>query len=308
MTTASVFIPSASATGLSAPNPIASIIVGATGHLNDHKNLENALWYHDYYLSTSAGLASAVADETGAGSLVFSASPTLSSPILNSPTLSSPTFSSVALITNPTVGKFEFEGNAFYLTSNTTASSRGIVPTQLFGTVPAAGVSINNAITTAQNIFPSTASSIVLSGSTTYELDAYLAIQIPATTNTGGAGGFGFAGTATFGATNGFGYGVMASSISNNSANNGNYYGVYVTSTASFQVFVNTASSTTPVYRIANLKGIVKTNASGTFIPQFYWSTAPVGTSASSLIMPSSYIRLTPLGDSNFTNTSAWHA
>lgn len=246
----------------------------------------------------------------------------IGSSTFNNPTIASATFSAGGasrapiiinagtLSTIPAAGAVEYDGNAFYSTTNTTASSRGVVANQLFATAPAAGQPINNTITTAQNIFPNSSSTIVLAASTTYELDAHIVVQIPATTNTGGAGGFGFAGTATFAATNGFGYSVMASSISNNSPNNGNYWGQYATSTAYLQIFNNTASSTTTVYRIAYLKGMIRTTASGTLIPQFYWNTGntPVGTTASSLIFPPSYVKLTPVGDVNFTNTAAWHA
>jgi len=81
LTSASQFIPSSSAAITATPttpNAIPSITASATGHISDHQNIMDALWYHDYYLSTSSGLRAAILDETGTGSLVFNTNPTIS--------------------------------------------------------------------------------------------------------------------------------------------------------------------------------------------------------------------------------------
>lgn len=52
---------------------------------------------------SSANLRAAVTDETGTGSLVFSASPTLVTPVVTNPTVSTGTFTSPALVT-PAIG------------------------------------------------------------------------------------------------------------------------------------------------------------------------------------------------------------
>lgn len=79
MTSASIYI-SASGTPTTTANAVSSIVNNGTGHLSDHQNIMDALVFHDIFLSTSSGLASAILDDTGTGSLVFSGSPTINSP------------------------------------------------------------------------------------------------------------------------------------------------------------------------------------------------------------------------------------
>ena len=79
MTAASAYL-SASGTPTATPNAVSAVVNNATGHLSDHQNIMDALVYHDYYLSTSSGLATAIVDDTGTGSLVFNTSPIINSP------------------------------------------------------------------------------------------------------------------------------------------------------------------------------------------------------------------------------------
>ena len=95
MTSASIYISSASGTPSSIPNAFSSIASGATGHISDHQNIVDALFYHDYYLSTSSGLRAAIADDTGTGSLVFNTSPNFTG---------TPTINGVAITTGGSGG------------------------------------------------------------------------------------------------------------------------------------------------------------------------------------------------------------
>jgi len=293
LTSASAFIPSASATGLSAPNPIASILVGATGHLNDHKNIENALWYHDYYLSSSSALAVAIPDRTGTGSLVFNTSPTLSSPTLSSPSVSGTTFSTVALITTPIVGRFEFDAVAPSFTINTTASSRGPVAVNLF-TSNTAATNLAN-VATAQNIFPTTNQTIVLVANTTYEMEMWFSVSTTGATSNALQLGF-FSGALTS-----IGYMVHAtqnatSAVTITAANN-----LWIATNASTAI---TSAVATATYRNVFVKGIVRSGVATTFTPQITYSAAP---GVAPVIAPNAYLKLVPLATDTTLSSTAWH-
>jgi hypothetical protein len=67
---------------------------------------------------------------------------------------------------------------------------------------------------------------------------------------------------------------------------------------------VVTAASTSTTENITVvLKGIIKTNAGGTFTPQIQYSAAPGGAPT---VLANSYIKLIPLGTSAVASIGSW--
>lgn len=75
-------------------------------------------------------------------------------------------------------------------------------------------------------------------------------------------------------------------------------YGTGATATV-----VTAASTSTTENITVVLKGIIKTNAGGTFTPQIQYSAAPGGAPT---VLANSYIKLIPLGTSAVASIGSW--
>lgn len=72
---------------------------------------------------------------------------------------------------------------------------------------------------------------------------------------------------------------------------------------AATELVLKVASTSTTENSMFNINGIVRTNAAGTFIPQFKFSAAPGGAPQ---VKRGSFFRLWPIGDNNVVSAGTW--
>jgi hypothetical protein len=209
-------------------------------------------------------------------------------------------FTSGSLLSVANGGAIEYDGKAFYITPEISASGgRGIVPSYFFTSTSAVNTLTNNII--AQNIFPTTNDTIFLAGSTTYEMEMSFqlfnsgsvahALQL----NFGGNIGLSSIGyTAIVGQVVGPSATFTASSISPSAST------LWSTSSTSQVLAASTAST---VYRSVFVKGLIRTNTTGSFIPQIILSASPTGLP---IVQPNAYMKITPLGLNTLLATNGW--
>lgn len=231
---------------------------------------------------------------TGSGNLVFSASPTFTGQVTvpaGSSSAAPLIFQSGAVLTSAAGGRMEYDGKVFYLTPSSTAvGGRGAIPAAHYF-----ALSSNRTLSdvnTAQSIF---GVGLTVQASTAYEIE--MLFSVSSTGINPQSLGIGFAGTATL---TSIGYQVSGTQNGTSLA----------TLTTPNNAFIATASNTTVIasamnatYRNVAVKGIVRVNATGTFIPQLTYSAAP---GAAPVVAANSYIRMTPFGSDTVTNVGAW--
>ena len=195
-------------------------------------------------------------------------------------------------LTTPAAGAIEYDGKTFYATTNTSASSRGIVPVTLF-TSNTGTVSLTSN-TSAQSIFPATNDTITLVANTTYEMEMWLSISTASSTAHNLSVGFAIGGTLT---SIGYMTNVALNAISavtSTALNN-----LWIATNAAINISTSTNGAT---FRNVLVKGLVRSGTSGTFIPQVTFSVAPV----TPVVAINSYLKLTPLGTDVVLATTAW--
>lgn len=243
---------------------------------------------------TSANLASALTDETGSTSVVFSASPTFTGQITvpaGSTTTAPIIFQNGSLLTSAAGGRLEYDGRLFYLTPSTTAVGGRAVAQSTHYFALAADRNLTN-VNTVQSIF---GVGLTVQATTSYEIEMLVSVSTTGTTSN--SLGISFGGTATL---TSIGYQVEASQNATS----------FATLTAGSQAFINTAANTavtaavaTATYRNIFIKGIVRVNGTGTFIPQLTYSAAP---GVAPIVASNSYIKMTPIGSNTVTTVGAW--
>lgn len=178
------------------------------------------------------------------------------------------------------------EGIGWYLYTPATASV-------LFKILTADDAGGQNVLT-AQPWFP-TAGGVTVAAATTYFMEGLLVISRAAGT-TSHTTGLLFAGTATL-------TGIQYVAETNVGETEALLPESRVTSRVATNTAVTAASTTASEQKQIKVLGIVRVNATGTFIPQFIYSAAPGGTPT---IKANSFIRLTPLGDNNVATQGTW--
>jgi hypothetical protein len=146
--------------------------------------------------------------------------------------------------------------------------------------------------TTAQPIFVGL-TAITLAAATAYDFDMVAHITRAAGT-VSHTTGISFGGTATLQATGGMEYLALASSVTGNVLGAGSA----VRGESNANLVVTAASTAATENLRIQAAGMVRTNAGGTFIPQFQYSAAPGGVPT---IRRNSFIRLTPRGAATVT-------
>jgi hypothetical protein len=149
-------------------------------------------------------------------------------------------------------------------------------------------------VATAQKVFNATANgAITLAASTTYEFEGLY--NISTTGATSHQLGVLFGGTATLTS-------IAYTATSTN--------GTTAATSAASVTFASVATVTNVTAAVAAatnstvfLKGTVRVNAAGTFIPQFQYSAAP---GAAPVVAANSYFRLIPVGSNTVTNVGNW--
>jgi hypothetical protein len=199
-------------------------------------------------------------------------------------------FTSGTNLTTPAAGAVEFDGTAFYATA--AASSRQVIDAEQFCCLSANFTGTN--VATAQKVFNATTNgTITLAASTTYEFEAMYNIATTGTTSH--SLGILFAGTAT-----------LTSIAYRATATNGTSAAVSADSTT-FAAVATVTTVTAAVAAASNntvvLKGVVRVNAGGTFIPQFQYSAAP---GVAPVVAAGSYIKFIPKGSGTVTNVGNW--
>ncbi|MCX6254833.1 MAG: hypothetical protein NTV31_10200, partial [Bacteroidia bacterium] len=189
-------------------------------------------------------------------------------------------------LTTPAAGAVEYDGTVFY--STPVASSRGVSPSEYFIALTSNYTGTDN--NSAQKVFNSPANgTITLSASTSYLFEGQYSINSAGGTST--SLGTLFGGTATF---TSIGYTAITAKGA----------------TLGMTSFVNTAgvSTVTQANTTNNvtviIRGIVRINAGGTFIPQFQFSAAP---GAAPIVATNSYFKIYPIGTNTVNYVGNWN-
>lgn len=197
-----------------------------------------------------------------------------------------------SLLVTPAAGAIEYDGTTIY--SSVAASQRGILSSQYFIAQSSDYTALDSS--SAQKVFNATPNGeITLLGSTTYMFEAvyYIARSAGTTSHTMSTL---FGGTATF---------TSITYLAETTSTTGNTLGavsrIYSTGVGAVAV---TAPSTSATENITvSLRGMIRTNAAGTVIPQIQYSAAPGGAPT---IVRNSYFRITPVGNSSVTSVGNW--
>lgn len=236
----------------------------------------------------TAGLVSATGNVTGQN-IVGYVRPTAGGTTSGTAALQ---LTSGSLLATPAAGAFEYDGTAFYATQ--TASQRGTLTPIIYQVLSAdyTGSDVN----TAQKVFnASTNGALTVDGSTTYAFEAIYYITRAAGTTSHTTSVL-FGGTATFTSIT---YRAEATSSTGNVLTSPSV--IYGTGTGAVAVTAASTSATENI--VVKLNGVIRTNGSGTIIPQFQFSAAPGGAPT---ILKNSFILLRPLNNSSTTTVGNW--
>lgn len=196
------------------------------------------------------------------------------------------------LVVTPASGALEYDGTVIY--SSVAASQRGVLPSESFITLSSDYVASDAG--TAQKVFnSSTNGEITVDGSMSYQFEAvYYIARTAGTTSHTLATLFG--GTATLTSIT-----YLAESTSTTGNTLGAVSRIYGTGIGALTVTGASTSATENITVV--LKGIIRTNAAGTIIPQIQYSAAPGGAPT---IVKNSYFKLTPIGNSSVVTVGNW--
>jgi hypothetical protein len=192
----------------------------------------------------------------------------------------------------PAAGAVEYDGVVFYATP--AANQRGILATEQF--IALSSNYTGTDVATAQQVFDSSANgSVTLAASTTYFIEgAYYITRAAGTTSHTLSTIFALGGTLTS-----ITYTAETTSTTGNTL--GAVSRIYATGAGATVVTAASISATENITVI--IRGIVRTNAAGTFCPQIQYSAAPGGVPT---ILANSYFKLTPMGNSTVTTVGNW--
>jgi hypothetical protein len=235
---------------------------------------------------TTAGAVSTTGNVTGVNVNAF-VRPTIGTGSLSPILLTAGT----NLIT-PAAGAVEYDGVVFYATP--AANQRGILATEQF--IALSSNYTGTDVATAQQVFDSSANgSVTLAASTTYFIEgAYYITRAAGTTSHTLSTIFALGGTLTS-----ITYTAETTSTTGNTL--GAVSRIYATGAGATVVTAASISATENITVI--IRGIVRTNAAGTFCPQIQYSAAPGGVPT---ILANSYFKLTPMGNSTVTTVGNW--
>jgi hypothetical protein len=193
-------------------------------------------------------------------------------------------------LTTPTAGAMEYDGKVPYF--DFAASQRGVVNSEQFVT-NSSDTTLTNG-TAAQSIFAAANDTLTVLGSTTYEFEALYYITTGATTHTTATV---FGGTATL---TSIGYWAELWSVTDGTINTTAPSTLRVATGGSTVLNATSAATATTI----RLRGIIRTNAAGTLIPQIAFSADPTGTL---LGKTNSYFRLWPVGSNSVVSVGPWN-
>jgi hypothetical protein len=201
-------------------------------------------------------------------------------------------FTSGTSTSTAAAGSMEYDGVVFYGTA--TASNRGVLPAEQF--IALANDYVANDSASAQKVFDSpTNGAITLDATTTYRFEGvyYISRALGSNSHT----------LSTLFAIGGTLTSITYAADTTSTASNilGTVSRIY--GTAATAVAVTAASSATNEQITVVIKGMVRTNAAGTFTPQIQYSSAPGGAPT---ILKNSYFRMIPVGTSSVASVGNW--
>jgi hypothetical protein len=195
-------------------------------------------------------------------------------------------------MTTPSAGAFEYDGVVFY--GSPQSNQRGVVATEQFIALTANYTGADSA--SAQKVFDATTNgAVTLAASTTYMMEGvYYITRSAGTTSHTLSTLFALGGTLTS-----IAYTAETTSTTGNALGAvSRIYGTLASAT------VVTAASIEATENITvTIRGIVRTNAAGTFAPQIQYSAAPGGAPT---ILANSFFKLTPIGNNTVTTVGNW--
>ena len=192
-------------------------------------------------------------------------------------------------------GAFEYDGNAIYSTPS--VGRRGVSPSEMLICLSAPYTATDSS--SAQKVFNNpTNGAVSLAASTAYAFEATYYISRSAGTTSHTMSVL-FGGTATV-VGNGITY--FAETTSNTVGNTLTPVKRIVGTALTEVVCTDTSNSATEVITV-NLRGVIRTNAAGTLIPQIKYSAAPGGAPT---VLANSFFKIMPLGSSSLTSVGAW--
>ena len=222
-------------------------------------------------------------------------------PSIGTSTLAPLVFTTGSLVTAnvsaPLGGSIEYDGTVFYGTP--TAVQRGVIPAEHFIVLANDYTATDTA--SAQKIFNSPlAGQITLAASTTYFFEGQYIVRRSLGTN---AHTFGVL-FATGGTLTSIAYTAEVSNQTSAGVITPSVQAVSKIFSAAITEATLTASSSTQYEDITvYVRGTVRTNSGGTFIPQMKYSTAPGG---SPTALANSFFRIAPVGTSSVASVGNW--
>jgi hypothetical protein len=195
-------------------------------------------------------------------------------------------------VSSPVGGAIEYDGVVLYATA--TDGDRGVLATEQF--IALVSDYIANDSASAQKVFNSpTNGAITLDASTTYMMEGvyYITRALGSNSHTLSTL-FALGGTLTS-------ITYTADTTSTTGATLGAVSRIYGTS--STDLVVTAASVSTTENITVTIKGMVRTNAAGTFTPQIKYDSAPGGAPT---ILKNSYFKMTPVGTSTVASVGNW--
>jgi hypothetical protein len=236
----------------------------------------------------TVGLVSATGNVTGGNVIGFSR------PTAGTATVPAILLTSGTNMTTPSAGAIEYDGTVMYGAPN--ASNRGVLDTAHIITLASNNTLSDSA--TAQAVFnvgTGGLGAITLPGSTSYIMEAvyYITRSVGSSSHTLSTL-FALGGSLTSIA-------YTADTTSTTGTVIGAVSRIYATSASLTTVTGASTSSTENI--TVTIRGIVRTNASGTFTPQIKYDVAPGGAPT---VLANSYFKLIPIGNNAVTTVGNW--
>jgi hypothetical protein len=209
-------------------------------------------------------------------------------------------FTAGDVLSTPAAGAFEYDGISFYSTA--TANQRSVVPGTQFVMTPGLSPYTLSQNTSSQQIFGSPAGgSIALNASTTYMFEGLYIVSNTAAPSAAHSVSLQF---ALGGSITSISYTAdVTTSSGAPSAGATNMTRTFSTSVGATQITPSGTTTNSELITVV-VRGVVRTNAAGSFTPQIRYNTnAPGGTST---VQGNSYFKLIPMGTSSVISVGNW--
>lgn len=213
-------------------------------------------------------------------------------PTLGTSSVAPVVFAAGTNMTTPSAGAFEYDGVVFY--GSPQSNQRGVIAAEQFIALASNYTGADSA--SAQKVFNASATgAVTLAASTTYMMEGvYYITRAAGTTSHTLSTLFALGGTLTS-----IAYTAETTSTTGNAL--GAVSRIYATGATA--TVVTTASTDATENITVTIRGIVRTNAAGTFAPQIQYSAAPGGAPT---ILANSFFKLTPIGNSSVATVGNW--